>query len=217
MRSERWVTGILSVLLVLVVAAPAGAAGAGWLERLSGPGPFFGFELFPVPLASFGGEEGFSPLCMGCPGKGRGTWIVSFTFSTLDTTKNSLPYDLPASVDRTVNLDSYAFSLDLRLHKAVDVGVGLAFNRFHGQPFDAFTRVSIDPEIVIRPIAFFLHDSRTATDSHFYLGHLLQLKLREKLFLGGFDASDFGSPGTFHVSSEFRFGCSFGLGLSVWF
>ena len=55
--ARRIVLACLSVLLFLSSAPPA-RAGWGWLEKLSGPGPFEGFETPTVPVWCFDADSG---------------------------------------------------------------------------------------------------------------------------------------------------------------
>jgi hypothetical protein len=233
MRNARRLLGGLVALLLVTSAQEVSAAGKGWLERLSGPGPFEGFELSTLPIWCFtpkddAVKDGVSPagaslsgfLCSGYQTAPDRSVFVTFTFSDLESQRNNLEYDPAETRDTTVGLQSYVFSLEVKLHPGLDVGVGLGVNRFSGQVFRAFTRVSLEPlRVVFRPVgllfpqkAFWGKDSKVKLS----LRDLIQVKFRTVLFPKGFDALDFGSIGTFDEPSELLVGYSVTLGVVLW-
>jgi hypothetical protein len=219
MRGRGRFVSSLSILLLLASASAVQAAGKGWLEKLSGPGPFFGWEYPTLPLWCFG-EEASGPFCKGYQDQPNRTVVLSFTYSDYDSRANSLEYEESNSADKTVNLKSFAFSLDLRLHPALDVGVGLGVNRFSGDAFNSFSRFSLDGlRVTWRPIGLF-HGKESVrvfgSGVKFSLRDLLQVKLRATLFPGGFDAGDFGSTDTFDEPSDLLLGYSFSFGAVFW-
>jgi hypothetical protein len=208
----------LSILLLLASARGAEAAN-GWLEKLSGPGPFLGWDFPTLPLLCFGEEVDRKLFCKGYQDLGRNSVILSFTFSDYDSERNPLEYGDSSTADTTVNLKSYAFSLDLRLHRAVDVGVGGGVNRFSGEAFRSFTRFSLDAlRVTWRPVGLFLEKDaiQLGQGVKLSLRDLLQVKMRATLFPEGFDAADFGASGTFDEPADLLLGYSVSLGVVIW-
>jgi hypothetical protein len=129
MRNARRLLGGLVALLLVTSAQEVSAAGKGWLERLSGPGPFEGFELSTLPIWCFtpkddAVKDGVSPagaslsgfLCSGYQTAPDRSVFVTFTFSDLESQRNNLEYDPAETRDTTVGLQSYVFSLEVKLH-----------------------------------------------------------------------------------------------------
>jgi hypothetical protein len=210
----------VSILLLLASARGAEAVGKGWLEKLSGPGHFAGFETTDIPLWCFGMErlKGF-----GCAELGSKPhfFMVGLSYANLDSTKNDLEYEDGTSADaRKVNLQTWTLSLNRRIHPLLDVGVGVSTNRFDGQLFSPFRKVSFDlPRVVIRPLA--LIDVLRKEKEPVKLGpvrvaEILQVKLRLAVFPGELTASDFGAvEGTYRESGEWLGGVSIGFGITM--
>jgi len=221
MRSACRMAGALSVLVLLGSTDAAEAAGKGWLEKLSGPGPFSGREWPTVPLWCFRSDDashGAPYFCQNYQTLERGV-IVSFTFSeNYKSQRNPLPYDPENTANKTVHLSSYVVSLDLRLHAGLDVGMGLGVSHFSGDAFQSFDRFSFDPlRVVFRPVALLFPKGYVGSGKvKFSVRDLVQVKLRAALFPQGFDANDFGATGDFDEPDELLFGCSVGFGVVVW-
>jgi hypothetical protein len=229
MRNGRALVGWM--VLLLVSAAPARAIGIGWLEKLSGPGPFGGWEVgLPILCFDLAADDrrvteeqprnrlGRAGFCGEYQDRAKPTVIIGFQYSDFDSQKNRLEYDPSDERDKTVKLRSYLLSIDVRVHPAVDVGVGVAVNRFSGQAFESFTSLSFDPlRITIRPVALFLPRQRAVGGKvKVSLRDLVQVKANARVYPKGFDARDFGSTGTFDQAVDVQWGVSVGIGVVLW-
>lgn len=210
-------------LLFLVILAPNVDAANGWLEKLSGPGPFHGFEYPTVPIGCWQPEDGGKRWHYGCQESENGSVILSFTLSDYDSEENRLDYDPEFdAIDKTVNLKSYMFSLDLQLHEGLDVGIGAGINRFSGDAFDTFHKWSLDPlRVIVKPLGFMFpetgHHPIKFLNMQLSLHQLVQFKFRATYIPQGFEASEFGAvPGTFDVPAELLFGASITFGVVLW-
>ena len=120
MRNARRVVGGLAVLVLLASAEEASATGRGWLEKLSGPGPFEGIESPTLPIWCFSPKDDDGRSTFDFEAKGLGcsnyqnapdrTVLISFTYSDLESQDNPLEYDPADTRDKTVDLKSWAFS-----------------------------------------------------------------------------------------------------------
>jgi hypothetical protein len=159
--------------------------------------------------------------CKGYQDLGGNPVILSFTFSDYDSQRNPLDYGDSSTTDKTVNLKSFAFSLDLRLHRALDVGVGGGVSRFSGEAFRSFTRLSLDAlRVTWRPVGLFVKKDAVPVPwlggLKFSARDLVQVKMRATLFPSGFDAADFGAGGTFDEPADLLLGYSVSLGVVFW-
>jgi hypothetical protein len=212
----RWSISCGVVALLGLSAAPEVHAQRGiwgWLERLSGPGPFtvlgaevevacFGRWIQTVDGKTMSTEEGVfgTPTLkwpFGCydldRSKPRASLVVGVARLSTDT--NPLQYDdataaRPGRVKGLVLMPAF----EIGLHRAVDVGLAVGLVRFSGDRFDSFTRVVYEPvRLTVKPIAA-VRKERWA--------EVLQFHLRAAV-IGDLDARDFGAvPGTFREERE---------------
>lgn len=178
--------------------ASAQGGGKGWLERLSGPGPFDGWQYY-VRLACFSGrDEGPTHVswlwsrknaddvqCLADRGPNlKGTLVLNFGHWT--SQDNLLaPAGTPEDVSK---VDFYSFepALMIRLKPALEVGAGFGLNWFSGNAFDTFFRGSVTPvKIVFKPLAIAGGDPR--------LG-VFRLVGQTTRFATGFTEQDFCQP-----------------------
>jgi len=225
MRKVRCVSSCLSVLLLLASAEEAQAAN-GWLEKLSGPGPFYGWEFPDVPVWCSRNPApelgGFLCLRDRDPLKDNedretGFFIVSLSYSRFHSTENELEYDMEITDDaKEVRISTVTLSLNNRPWKFLDIGVGVGINSFSGSLFPQFYRVSFDlPRVTLRPIAPFV-DQDYKWFNFLYIADLVHINYRNTLFPGRFTARDFGAmEGTFDEKGEWLTSYSISVGFNV--
>jgi hypothetical protein len=151
-RRIRWAVPVFALLLVVCVPSNA-LAFWGWIEELSGPGPYWGFQ-FPFDrlvciVTHDGGEvtsstrfasSGNDNLACTNDGGVKGVQIrayLSVEFSRANSKANDL---FPAVAFTSVR--PILFYRVPRLHETLDIGTGLGGNRFSGKDF-AFWRWSV--------------------------------------------------------------------------
>ena len=164
------------ILIAALALIPAKAHADWWdlmgfLDQLSGPGPF-GSKTVVNPEARI-------PIRVGQSGDARvladksqrdlaaqivqntaptGALYAAVRFSWLRTRGETLRFlDSSSLTNREpVHVFSFDPSLMYRAGKAVDVGVGVAFMRFSGEGFDTFWKTGlIAPKMTFSPLAFF--------------------------------------------------------------
>lgn len=222
---KRDVVGVVAgaCLLLLIIPTPAHALwGGGWLEKLSGPGPFRG-HVFDARLlciaaakhtdqrdrdtiggrvtSELGDRAWVTPV--GCHFLGRDDQRVEFgvDFGFLGSTANVLDYSQrgPLSEDDTkVNVRTFMVTADLRVNRVVDVGAAIgraSFNPERDDLFDGFSRTVLQPiRVTTRPLSIF--SERKWTEA-------LVVRFDATKFNGCFSAEDFGArPGTFNEPGE---------------
>jgi len=146
-RRIRWAVPVFALLLVACVPRDA-LAFWGWIEDLSGPGPFWGYQfsfdrLFCVMKSGDGGEAGWTHIsggdganavaCMSDTDRVRAFMSVEYT-----DVKSGETDQFPHAVAWR-GLRPIVF---YRLHESIDAGVGLGLNRFSGTGF-GFWRFSV--------------------------------------------------------------------------
>jgi hypothetical protein len=218
-------------LLSTVLPRPAYALwGGGWLERLSGPGPFRGqvldyrFLCIAAPDAKDESSTSDPP-----PGKivtrelrdrvwltGAGCHFlgsddkrleVGVDFGFLRSTENVLDYGNRPGLtddDKDVGLRTFAVTADFRVNRILDVGAGFGRASFRSPDadlFPGFSRTMSQPvRLTVRPLAA-LSNSRRA--------EALVMRFDATKFHGTFTADDFGAvPGTFTEPGEITWGWS---------
>jgi hypothetical protein len=208
-------TATRTVILVIITSAAAAAdatAALGWLERLSGPGPFKGpqyaFTLacygWPGPLsASVGGS---AQVADPAASDGHATILVPFwrchevdPNQLLDTNDNPLSYAAlqgqPKPGVRAVLVVPYA---SVSVAVGFDAGIGFGFVRFTDRNSDvdfSSTKVLFQPiRLTIKPLAPFFDSTKW---------DFLQLAFNGTLILQTIRDTDFGAlPGTFREPTE---------------
>jgi hypothetical protein len=220
---KRLVLVALALLAFSAVPATPAFAQTGffrWLERLSGPGPFYGtgFELYGVCFGvkkdsakDSDAETAQRKSATWFPGVGcgqaarrdgdRGLKIdrvsigVQYSWMRGD---NRLQYDPSVPADQTDSVDATVFMgiADFGFVRALDLGAGFGFVRFSGMPSPAFSHVMFEPiRVTVKPLAL----KKAST----YKDEALQLRVVMTVIPSGFDAEDFGAiPGTYHSGTE---------------
>lgn len=220
MKRRTLVVAICSA--VILSAAPAHAQGWRWLEKLSGPGDFTGYELDVKLFCAYESSDGerivaLSTPCLfkkvenrdraeeGLQGnetmvKGRKVdltkrvYAIGVALSYLRG-RNDLQYE-PSSttVDRTIQLWTIEGFFDRRLRSRMDVGVALGAYMFVVPAADNFTRWAVEPRLTVKLFDLRKGDLFAGTAS---------LRLGVLAFFQEFDATDFGAiPGTYRSGTE---------------
>jgi hypothetical protein len=236
--------------------------GGGWLEKLSGPGPFTGWSVDvrplciagPPPAATPGGPPppgapppGAAPPSTAIPDDGKFPWNVTWEISDrawfglfgcqfLDRDRprlevgvqfdsmsaagsnNQLDYSHRpdvASLDKGVDLWTLMVSADVRVHRLLDVGLGIGRGRFTSTSdglFDSLPKATFQPlRVTFRPLALLTAKHRAA--------ELVAVRLSGTQFLDGFRDEEFGArPGTFSDPGELVLGwqVTVDVGALVW-
>jgi hypothetical protein len=215
--------GLLALACGLVPARPADAQ-AGfirWLEKLSGPGPFYGagFELYglcygveknssiqadPPPEEAFKrSRDWFWDVNCGKAARNRQRLTVGVQFSKL-WGDNNLQYDetaVPEDQRDTVGATIFLGTADLGVARALDVGAGLGFIHFTNTPPGGFSRVLLEPlRVTWKPLTM---RRASASAEDLYRREWLQFRVVMTVIPGGFDAEDFGAiPGSYTSGTE---------------
>jgi len=210
--------GAFAVLLVAAVAEPVSAA-VGWLERLSGPGPFKGVQ-YAFPVACYGWEAPSSTasgaadqqarrqpgdptffLDWDCRSADREQMRVVFGLdvASLATNENPLTYAGIGADDkpgvRALLLVPY---VSVPLGLAFEAGAGIGFLRLTdrgGEVDFSSTKFLIQPiRLTFKPLALFSDSTRW---------EFLQFALNGTLIAQKIEDRDFGAvPGTFREPTE---------------
>ena len=212
--------GLIAFAWGLVDARPAfGQAGViRWIEKLSGPGPFFGagFEIYGLcyaaekdsieaadPEATTRRTWFFDPNCARAA-RDRQRLTVGVQWSKLFG-DNDLQYDelaVPEDQRDGVWLTTFLASADLGVARALDVGAGIGFMHFSGIQPGSFTRLALEPlRVTLKPLA--MQPVTSGGMRSAYRREWLQLRLVMTVIPGGFDAEDFGAiPGSYSSGTE---------------
>jgi hypothetical protein len=182
----------LLLLLAIVLGAPADRAEAwGWLEKLSGPGPFVARPLPRINAPIFCFERDWTPHLLTCEGSGTDADEVAGHFnveiSRWVSLENALFGGRADDEEFEVRILQVAPNFMLRVHPVVDVGVGIGFERFSGPAFETFRRAALQPlRVSISPVRAFA-DNRWS--------RVLRIDAGVTRIFGEFTADDFCSPG----------------------
>jgi len=218
-------TLIFACTVALVIGSASGAhAGIGWLEKLSGPGPFFGV-MVPLTITcnpigheevktSDGGTAYTERLgerrFFTCPlPKERGELqrIVGVEAWWLWTDHNQLPYD--RDVDTGVRVKAALGTLELGTSRAFKIGGAAGVAWFSGDAFDTFARVVVQPlRLTVAPLAL-LHPGKKELE-------FLKVHANANIFVGGVKASDFGATGDFEAPFEVQWQTSIEIDPFAW-
>lgn len=179
-------TLICCAILLLLLPAPADALFWRWLDELSGPGPFNGFELearlycFPDREAGaltraaaaskaagpekkkYGGFERFLGAQLPCfnPSSLEGPRKASINLTGSYNWAKDSNLDYGDGRDHKVHYIELRPSVWVRPARSIDVGAGVSWLWFRGDRFESFSRIAIEPVMVdIKPFALW-HDLR---------------------------------------------------------
>jgi hypothetical protein len=210
---------LLVITAVLLWPSPAHAAQGfwGWLEELSGPGPFTGW-LFSTPVACRQGDEWV--YCG--PGKLRRDSKeirrkIELKFGVLSSDERQRFQDLPK--DATGNVGSvYAVPVTVvyafRLHRTIEAGPGVGFLRISGSGFKSLYRLTLSPvNATIRPLL-----ARESWENNRW-ARVVRFEFDTLLVTAGFDGADFGNSETsFRSGREFltKIGFVLDFGEVIW-
>jgi hypothetical protein len=186
----------LLILLAILLAFPTLAWAQkddGWwgtLERLSGPGPFYGggVDLGLVCAA----DTGPLYLCLlkAPTPDGRNEFpsqVIGLRVSGVSSGDRERFEDITGD-RRPVHVLEIGASYKYRFHRAFDAGVAASWLRFSGDGFDAFTRVALTPvSVSLAPLA---------TASAEPWARVFRLRLEETYITKGFTGADFGNSRT---------------------
>jgi hypothetical protein len=189
-------------LLAWALQCGLAAAAEGWLDKLSGPGPFaaeWGRGPYTVRLvcwresgglefeaAILQGGECVKPLRSGravTPSDLRA--YVQLSYTHWISTRNDLFRDVTRADEELhrVKLDSTELTFFVHAGRAIDVGVGVGIEVFSGNAFDTFRRVSVKPlDVTLTPIA-------AVTDSKW--GRLVAVTVNTRAFTEELTERDF--------------------------
>jgi len=147
-RRNRWAVPVFALLLVACVPRDA-LAFWGWIEDLSGPGPFWGYQfsfdrLFCVMKSGPDGQPGWTHIagrgadadaiaCMSDSDRVRAFLTVEFLDVWTGDTER-FPH--------AVTWQGVKPIIFYRLHESIDAGVGVGLNHFSGTGF-GFWRFSV--------------------------------------------------------------------------
>jgi hypothetical protein len=174
---------ILSSLLLLLLPVHASAFWR-WLDELSGPGPFNGYDwevrvyCWSTPARHIGDNDkdgqrydfpkdetiAFGPVpgvlthCIFPKVPADRLRVASFNVAgSHQWTRNSnLDYEVDPARKRKITVNSLRPSFWLRPARSIEVGAGIGFYWFKGDDFPTFKRVSIEPLLFnVKPIALF--------------------------------------------------------------
>ena len=216
--------GLLALACGLVPVRPAEAQ-AGfirWLEKLSGPGPFYGpgFDLYGFCY----GIKKNSSIDYDLTDEQLRTntyapsWFWNVNCGKANRTSrrltigvqdpklwgdNNLEYDATVPEDQrdTVTATIFLGSADFGVDRSLDVGAGLGFVHFTGTPAGGFSRAVLEPlRVTFKPLTM---RRATASGPNLYRREWLQFRLVMTVLPGGFDAEDFGAiPGSYPSGTE---------------
>jgi hypothetical protein len=201
MRKSLVLAGFCTV--VLAVGVPEARAGTGWLEKLSGPGPFFGLML-PIPIRCDAVGKTDEPVISsgkwGCSGAPKGMRrIISVEVWQLSTDHNQLPYD--RDVDTGVSIFGTIGTIEFMPWKQFKVGSGFGVAWISGDAFDTFARPVAQPvRLTVAPLSLISPGTKGL--------EILKVHMNSNILLGGVDASDFGARGNFEAPYELQWSLS---------
>lgn len=231
---RRFIIVVGMVLVLLTLPAHASAFGfLEWLDRLSGPGPFWGFNM-ELELKCFGGRRPPPPpppvpefvtpatairvpMTKGCReaklDEHKYTWMVTPGFAIAED--NPLDYQDTGHQDTSaaVRLIRGGTSVDFRFDQAAEIGAGVGLFYFNGPRFNDFARAFVQPvRLTFRPLLF-VPKWRAEDTKRDHRGWLL-LEINWLLLLGTIDGADFGAPADpwrTHNESKLEVGLSLDL------
>ena len=245
MRPHASVVIACICLLGLLTPAPAYAIwGKGWLERLSGPGPFWGTQYHhrfvcisgtPEPQHSkevelklathetlsdlrihLGANAYVSPAGCNYLGRDQPRLEIGLQVARMESTNNVLDYShREPPADTAVNLRMVMMTLDFRVNRVLDVGASVGRASFSARSDDRL--FDSFPRLVTHPVRFTMRPLAAVSDREIL--EALTLRVDATRFHGGFTAEHFGArPGTFNEPGEMLWSWSavVDLGAVLW-
>ncbi len=183
MRKQQIAVIALLTLSSLMPAREAAAqrGSKGWLEKLSGPGPFSGWDFASPPIFCFG-TDGSSRWFFEY-GRGRQPICVDVEYGFFDNEEDD--------VFGEVNVKTFSVGAFYEFHRAVSLGGSIGFIRFSGDRFEAFSRTTIIPvRVIFKPLEL----GRPRERNREKWRSLLRLDFKEYYVPSRFTGADFGVP-----------------------
>ena len=218
MTRTRVVLMVLTAVLLTPTQAHAARGFWGWLEELSGPGPFWGVEGTQA-VACVGDKDRPVKWCLD-PDKKDGsripqTIMVGFgLFESRGARFSDLPADDPGN-QGSVRLMSLTGLYMFSLHRSLEVGPGAGVVRLSsrsGHEFPTFYRPVLIPIAAsVSPLTLVWPESKYA--------RVLRLEFDYAFFPKGFEGEDFNNTQTtFDSGAEFnkRYGIVVDVGVFLW-
>jgi len=206
---KRCVVAFVACLLVQAAApAPARANIWRWIDELSGPGPFHGYQYeWRVVCGGRPGSSerkqddkrsllfalgGIGPCLIDrVPKNDRRVWSVNTSVGWFSATRNPLLPDA-AEDRRKVDLTTFEATVMWQPYVGVDVGTGVGVYWFGGAAFDSFSRTALLPlRVDARPAELI---NRDVDKSRWWWTAMLGARFDVAVIPRGFDAADFGAP-----------------------
>jgi hypothetical protein len=168
----------------------AQGGGRGWIERLSGPGPFTGWDYFgPVGCFARNGEARNRPApfwkCYGVLREdNEPSWWIDFEFGDYESE------DDPLVNSTTVDLKRWelrATTLVSSTKDIVEVGFGAGAYHFSGD-FDGFAKLALPLRVAAYPLRAFCRDCPWTGVAQFWA--------KQTFLAGRITGADFGVPGS---------------------
>ena len=199
---------VVSLLLLLSLTMPAHAEAGllSWLDRLSGPGPFWGVDAgIALNCKKEKGkeEEGLfrtagDTLRLGCRNEDlenkHPTWFLNIGAAA--ARHNDLKYgDRPEPEhSKDIGVIRLGTSVDYTLDASLDVGVGGGFTYFVGPSFVNFARPYVQPlRVTVRPLLLRWQKGGKHKHKLENLSWLL-VNVNVNVLLGTIHGADFGAP-----------------------
>jgi hypothetical protein len=188
----RWVAiAAVSAVGLCLPGEGSAAVRRGWLERLSGPGPFDGWVFEPPPIFCFDANEVqwfFEPTDM--KSDPIRPWCIDFALGWYETDDDA---EQPA--DEALRFGEVdAMTLDVgvmyRFHPAFSAGGSMGFIGFSGDKFEDFRTLTLMPvHVSFRPFA--LGESVTARPTW---RRFFSIDFKQYIIPAHLTGSDFGVP-----------------------
>lgn len=197
----------LALIALILNARLVDASILDWLDKMSGPGPFWGIDVsvgvkcfgFPKPTNNqtpAGEALSSGGIILGCVTRAplderHFTWLVSAGGAI--ASDNPLNYgDSGKSKSRAVRLLRFGSSLDYTVHPALDIGAGAGLIYFAGPSFDNFALPYVEPlRFTSRPLL--LVSRHPKPDQVERWGWLL-VSANWNIVVGTVDGAKFGAP-----------------------
>ena len=175
----------------------AQGGGKGWIERLSGPGPFKGLDVFgPVGCFAKNNEGRNRPApfwrCYGVLRENQEpSWWLDFEFGDYKSEDDMLVSDTTVKLKRW---EVRATTLVGSTRDIVEVGFGAGAYHFSGE-FDGFAKLALPMRIAAYPLKAFFPERRWNS--------VVQLWAKQTFLAGRMTGADFGVPAsTFNENWE---------------
>jgi hypothetical protein len=195
----------LALAATLLLARPADAGLLSWLDKLSGPGRFWGIDIVVGVKCSEVPEkykenrteaEALSSggIILGCVSKAPLTephfaWLV--TVGGAVAANNPLDYgNRTDKKSRSVGTIKIGTSLDYTVLPLFDIGLGGGLLHFIGPSFDNFPLPYVEPRLTLRPLLW----RKDPTKEQVKRWGWLQVSVGMNVLIGTVDGAKFGAP-----------------------